>query len=194
MLRLRVGKPQRAMIPRALLRVIGLPILAGMISLASAARADSTEAPGQVQVAVRQLEERVARVLAVDGFDAYAALFHPDYSNWGDGGVARDREAFLSGVRRWHAGGGHALSTQLTPLSVEVFGDLALSRYVLREDFNDGNAFVGRFVSLAKREQGRWLLFRTSYTTLYRGPTGKAPDPTLDLQPKGVSGATQAAQ
>ena len=34
------------------------------------------------QRAVRDLETGVALVLSKQGFDAYAAHFHPDYSNW----------------------------------------------------------------------------------------------------------------
>ena len=180
MIRMGDGRQERSAFPGSFRRWIGLPVLAAAMLLGQAALADP--AAEQDRAAIRQLEEGVARVLADEGFDAYADLFHADYSNWGDGGVARDRAAFLSDVQRWHAGGGHAVATHMAPLSIEVFGDLALSRYVLREDFNDGSAFVGRFVSLAKREHGAWLLFRTSYTTLYQGPAADAPVPTPALQ------------
>ncbi|MDQ8177439.1 MAG: hypothetical protein P3A58_08795 [Gemmatimonadota bacterium] len=53
--------------------------------------------------------------------------------------------------------------------------DVALSRYTLREEFSDGTAFVGRFASLARRHEGRWLLYRTSFSTIFRGPAKDAP-------------------
>lgn len=129
------------------------------------------------QRAVRELETGVALVLTKQGFDAYAAHFHPDYSNWTGRGTPIGRAEFLAGVRQWHAAGNHAVAVQLQPISFEVFGDVALSRYRLREDFKDGTSFVGRFNSLARREGGRWLLFRTQFETEYQGETAKAPQP-----------------
>ena len=89
------------------------------------------------------------------------------------------RAEFLAGVKQWHAAGNHAVAVHLQPISFEVFGDVALSRYRLREDFRDGTSFVGRFNSLAKRvssgEGGRWLLFRTQFETEYQGATAQAP-------------------
>jgi hypothetical protein len=74
------------------------------------------------------------------------------------------------------------------PVSVDVFGDLALSRYVLREDFVDGSSFVGRFVSLARRSNGSWQVYRTTVFTLFQGPSDDAPD-LSDLD--GVSPGTR---
>ncbi|MGE0046876.1 MAG: nuclear transport factor 2 family protein [Hyphomonadaceae bacterium] len=127
------------------------------------------------EAAIVALERDVALVLTRDGFDAYASLFDPDFSLWIDGRLVA-RDAYLIGVRAWRAGGAGATATRMSPVSVEVFEDLALSRYTLREDFNDGTSFVGRFVSLARREDGRWRLFRSNVQTLYRGPSASAPD------------------
>jgi len=80
------------------------------------------------------------------------------------------REAYLEAVRGWYDAGNRAVATELRPLSIDLLGDLALSRYVLRGEFNDGTAFVGRFASLARRHQGRRTLYRTSFSTVYRGP------------------------
>jgi len=136
-----------------------------------------THAETADQRAVRELETDVALVLTKQGFDAYAAHFHPDYSNWTGRGAPIGRAEFLTGVKQWHAAGNHAVAVKLQPISFVVFGDVALSRYRLREDFNDGTSFVGRFNSLARREGGRWLLFRTQFETEYRGETAKAPKP-----------------
>lgn len=114
-------------------------------------------------------------ILVEQGFDAYAAQFHRDYSNWADGGEAFSRERFLAGVKSWYQRGNRAVAVKMAPVSTEIFGDFALSRYRLREDFSDGTSFVGHFTSLAAKQDGRWLLFRTSFTTLYRGKTSGAP-------------------
>lgn len=124
---------------------------------------------------VRELETGVALVLARQGFEAYAAHFHADYSNWTGRGAPIGRAAFLAGVKAWHGAGNHAVAVQMQPFTIEVWGDFALSRYRLREDFSDGSSFVGRFTSLAKREGGRWQLFRTQFETEYQGETSKAP-------------------
>lgn len=141
-----------------------------LLPLLASARAESPD-----QRAVRELETQVAMVLTRQGFEAYAELFHPDYSNWTGRSPPIGRAEFLGGVRRWHGAGNHAVAVAVQPISFEVFGDVALSRYRLREDFKDGSSFVGRFNSLAKREGGRWLLFRTQFETEYQGETAKAP-------------------
>jgi len=143
--------------------------LAGFCLLQPLAHSETAD-----QRAVRELETEVALVLTRQGFDAYAAHFHPDYSNWTGRGAPIGRAEFLVGVKAWHAAGNHAVAVALQPISFEVFGDVALSRYRLREDFKDGTSFVGRFNSLAKREGGRWLLFRTQFETEYQGETAKA--------------------
>jgi ketosteroid isomerase-like protein len=146
-----------------------------MAALLCALSLTDAQAETPDQRAVRELEAGVALVLAKQGFDAYATLFHPDYSNWNGGRAPLDRARFLAGVKDWHAGGGHAVAVRMLPISIEVFGDVALSRYRLREDFNDGSSFIGRFTSLTKRDGNRWLLFRTHFETEYRGPTSNAP-------------------
>lgn len=145
--------------------------LAGLLLLLQ----PSAQAESADQRAVRELETEVAMVLAQQGFEPYARLFHPDYSNWTGTGAPIGRAQFLDGVRKWHDAGNKAIAVALQPISFEVFGDVALSRYRLREDFKDGSSFVGRFNSLAKREGGQWLLFRTQFVTEFHGETAKAP-------------------
>lgn len=121
------------------------------------------------------LERDVALVLANEGFEAYAARFHPEYTNWSGGDTVLDRQAYLDRVRTWYDAGHRAVATTIVPITIDLIGDVALSRYTLREEFSDQTAFVGRFVSLARRHQGRWTLYRTSFTTIFRGPRGEAP-------------------
>ena len=121
------------------------------------------------------LHARVALVLDEEGFEAFSELFHPDYTNWSSGDTVTRRKEYLAGVERWYAEGNHAIHTQMAPVSVEVFGDIALSRYLLREDFNNGKSFVGTFASLSRRDAGRWKHYRTNFTTLYRGGTSELP-------------------
>lgn len=131
--------------------------------------------PEKDRAQVLALERDVALVLAKEGFDAYAALFHPDYTNWSGGDAAVDRQTYLAGVKPWYDAGSRAVAVDIRPVSIEIMGDLALSRYTLREEFSDGTAFVGRFASLARRHEGRWLLYRTSFSTIFRGPVKDAP-------------------
>lgn len=125
--------------------------------------------------AVLALEGGAAMVLAEQGFDTYAALFHPDYTNWSGGARALDRAGFLEAVRKWYDAGNRAVCAALQPVSVDIVGDLAYSRYLMREEFNDGTIFVGRFASLARQDGGRWLLYRTSFSTVFRGAPDAAP-------------------
>lgn len=148
------------------LRVFAALVLA--LSFASSAHAqDEGEA-------VLAMERDLALVLSRDGFDAFAAQFHHDFTLWIDGREST-RAEYLPPVAAWRAAGNGAIATQMRPVSVDVFGDLALSRYVLREDFVDGTSFVGRFVSLARRDNGCWQVYRSTVFTLYRGPSEDAP-------------------
>lgn len=133
------------------------------------------QAGGTDREEVLALERDVALVLAQQGFDAYAALFHPDYTNWSGGDTVLTRQAYLDRVKPWYEAGNRAVATDLRPVTIEILGDYALSRYRLREDFTDGTAFVGRFVSVARRYDGRWTLYRTSFITDFRGPRSEAP-------------------
>lgn len=143
---------------------------AGVLALgfASAAYAQDEERD------VLAMERDLALVLTRDGFNAFAALFHDDFTLWIDGRETT-RAEYLPPVAAWRAAGNGAISTQMRPVSIDVFGDLALSRYVLRENFVDGTSFVGRFVSLARRGDGCWQVYRTTVFTLYRGPSEGAP-------------------
>ena len=76
------------------------------------------------QRAVRELETGVALVLTRQGFDAYAARFHPDYSNWTGRGAPIGRAEFLASVKAWHGAGNHAVAVAMQPISFEVFGDV----------------------------------------------------------------------
>lgn len=162
-------------LPAALLSlaVVGTPSQAAPDAAAPTIASDTVQTD---RAEIEELEGRVALILLVRGFDAFEALFHPDYVNWADGRTLTTREQYLAGVRRWFDQGNHATRTTMRPVSIEVFGDIALSRYRLREDFNNGQSFVGHFASLARRHEGRWLLYRTNFTTLYRGPTAEVPD------------------
>jgi hypothetical protein len=158
-------------------RVVGLVLLSLLCAVSTA----QASGPEDDRRAVEALEKSYAMVLAEQGFERYEALFHPDYNHWADGGALRDRTSFLAAVRDWYQAGNRATAVSMRPISTEIIGDLALSRYELREDFNNGESFVGRFVSLSRRDGDRWLGYRTNFQTLYYGATADAP--ALEKQP-----------
>lgn len=153
---------------KALVRSCIIAVSLLVVGFAWPSRADDQEA------AVLNMERDLALVLTRDGFDAFAAQFHDDFTLWIDGREVA-RADYLPPVAAWRAAGNGAVSTRMIPVSVDVFGDLALSRFVLREDFIDGTSFVGRFVSLARRDNGCWKAYRSTVFTLYRGASGNAP-------------------
>ena len=111
------------------------------------------------------------------GFDAYASLFHPDYTNWymmGDHERLTDRETYLNNVKVWFEAGNYANYSKVVPISIEIFGELAYVRHLQEEHFvhPDGrkSKFVGHFASLMKRHEGEWTFYRTSFQERYRGP------------------------
>lgn len=124
---------------------------------------------------VLAMQRDLALVLSRDGFEAFAEQFHDDFTVWIDGRLIV-RADYLPAVAAWRAAGNGAISTQIWPVSVDVFDEFALSRYVLRENFVDGTSFVGRFVSLVRLKDGCWQTYRTTVFTLYRGPSEDAPE------------------
>jgi|GEM_PF-5211028 len=160
-------------------------LLGSSCFLASATAQPAIEKSQAAEIqAIEQHEKQVAMVLAQQGFAAYAALFHPDYRNWGFGQPQRDRATFLADSKRWYDLGNRAIAVQMQPLHSEIIGDLAISQYRLREDFNDGTSFVGAFVSVSKKGPNGWLAYNTSYHTEFYGATADAMVVDPALQPK----------
>lgn len=111
------------------------------------------------------------------GYEAYATLFHPDYTNWymvGDKDTLTTREQFLGGVKKWLEAGNYATYSKVVPISVEIFGDIAYLRHLQEEHFHHPDKaptmFIGHFASLMKRHNGKWTFYRTSFQHRYRGP------------------------
>lgn len=161
-------------------------VAAGLLAFGFASTAYAQDEEGDVLA----MERDLALVLTRDGFAAFASLFHDDFTLWIDGRETA-RADYLPPVAAWRAAGNGAISTQMQPVSIDVFGNLALSRYVLRENFIDGTSFVGRFVSLARRDDGCWQVYRSTVFTLYRGPSEGAP--TLEApEPGDLDGVERA--
>lgn len=110
------------------------------------------------------------------GFDAYADLFHPEFTNWymkGGQESLRNRADYLTLVKGWLDAGNYATYSKVIPISVEIFGDLAYVRLLKEERFHHPDQpptqFVGQFASLLKKHNGRWTFYRTSFQERYRG-------------------------
>lgn len=129
------------------------------------------------QLQIIELNRWVALAPKEAGYETYAALFHPDFTNWfmaGDQASLRTREEYLTLVKKWLDDGNYATYSKVVPISVEVFGDIAYVRQLKEERFHHPNQepsqFVGQFASLMKKHEGKWTFYRTSFQTRYRGP------------------------
>lgn len=153
-------------------------MLCGSVLLGQSLRAEqSTSQPAlspQLQK-LQQHEKNIALVLAQQGFAAYSQHFHPAYHNWPSGKSVKDRNRFLADVKTWFEQGNKAVAVQMQPLHSEIIANFGLSQYRLREDFNNGQSFVGTFTSLSKQTPDGWQFYNTSFHTEYYGPTAKAP-------------------
>lgn len=156
------------------MQILNALLLVFVAVFANAATAGEWDAD---QREIIEVNRWVPLALSEAGFEAYADLFHPDYTNWymgGDTGFLTTREEFLSSVREWFEAGNYATYSKVLPISVEVFGDIAYVRHLQEEHFvvDDGEPtqFVGYFASLMKKHNGKWTFFRTSFTERYRGP------------------------
>ena len=148
-----------------------------LISFQTLAFDKQTEQWNQDQREIIEVNRWVPLAPKEAGYDAYAALFHPEYTNWymvGDKETLTTREQFLGGVKRWLDNGNHATYSKVVPISVEVFGDIAYIRHLQEEHFHHPDKaptmFVGHFASLMKKHKGKWTFFRTSFQHRYRGP------------------------
>lgn len=128
------------------------------------------------QLDIIELNRWVALAPKEAGYQAYAALFHPDFTNWymaGDQASLRTREEYLALVKKWLDDGNYATYSKVVPISVEIFGDIAYVRQLKEERFSHPNEepsqFVGQFASLMKKHNGKWTFYRTSFQTRYRG-------------------------
>lgn len=129
------------------------------------------------QKQIIEVNRWVPLALKEAGFESYAKLFHPEYTNWymrGDKDSLTNRAQFLGGVKTWFEKGNYATFSYVEPISIEIFGDLAYVRHLQEEHFiqADGSRskFVGHFASLMKKHEGKWTFFRTSFQERYRGP------------------------
>lgn len=150
-------------------------LIIGLLFLVSGSTvAEDTWDEDQSQII--EINRWVPLALNEAGWDAYEALFHPDYTNWymvGDRETLVNRDTFLRGVKRWFDEGNHATYSKVVPISVEIFGDIAYVRHLQEEHFfhpdQPPTMFVGHFASLMKKHQGKWTFYRTSFEARYRG-------------------------
>ncbi|WP_164078388.1 YybH family protein [Alteromonas facilis] len=129
------------------------------------------------QLDILELSRWVALAPREAGYNEYAALFHPDFTNWymaGDKESLRTREQYLSLVKNWLEQGNYATYSKVVPISVDVFGDIAYVRLIKEERFHHPDTpptqFIGQFASLMKKHNGKWTFYNTSFDTRYRGP------------------------
>ena len=137
----------------------------------------ATDQWNQDQQEIIEVNRWVPLALREAGFEPYAALFHPDYTNWymvGNKETLTTRDQFLGGVKGWFEEGNYATYSKVVPISVEIFGDIAYVRHLQEEHFHHPDAaptmFIGHFASLMKKHKGKWTFYRTSFEARYRGP------------------------
>lgn len=151
---------------------------------ANALESSNTEIPAwsEEQAEIIAVSRFVALAPKELGFEEYSNLFHPDFTSWymrGGTESLRTREQYLALVRDWLDEGNYAISSEVNPISIEIFGDIAYVRQVRIERFHNPNGeptmFVGHFASLMKKHNGQWTFYRTSFDTRYRGPMPTQP-------------------
>ena len=158
-----------------------LPKISGWILLLLATHSIFAEEQGeswtQEQLEIIELTRWVAMAPKQAGYQAYADLFYPDFTNWymsGDKTSLRGREEYLALVKDWLSAGNHATYSEVDTISVDVIGDIAYIRQIKEEHFQHpdqpATKFVGHFASLFKKHKGKWRFYRTSFDTRYRGP------------------------
>ena len=147
------------------LLILGIGLALSM-SVGTVARGELSEADKEE---ILRVAEDLPIILAERGWEPYEENFHPEYVNWS---MARDqvrgREEFLAAVRAWYDEGNRASGSEVFPIEfIELAPLVAMFLHGQRERFNeDAEVRDIRFVSIYKKEQGRWLLLATSFMDL----------------------------
>lgn len=130
-----------------------------------------TPAQGEVLAAIEAFSATTAPGGA--GADAYAAYLADDFSRWTLGSsVVSDKASWVDGVRDWFTDGWRVADREVetVEVEVEVRGDLALTRRVVREVYRgpDGARSSSRaaLAEIWRRQDGRWLLWRADVHAL----------------------------
>lgn len=120
-----------------------------------------------------EMNRQVALTLKRDGFEAYSALFHPEYSNWFMGVLpVRDRAVFLRDIKQWFDAGNYAVASEIEPISVNIDGDTAYLRLKQTEHFTDAKGTRSSFsflgTDIMKKYQGKWTFYASSFTEVVK--------------------------
>ena len=121
--------------------------------------------------AILYIAENLPLILSEEGWDAYEAYFHPDYTNWS---MIRDqvrtRDEFLGAVRSWYDAGNRASASTVRPVAfVPLAPDIVMLMRVQEETFVDpADPSIERTrdirnVSVYKKEAGQWYVLSTSF-------------------------------
>ncbi len=120
-----------------------------------------------------EMNRQVALTLKREGFEAYSALFHPEYSNWFMGVLpVRDRAVFLRDIKKWFDAGNYAVASDIEPISVDIDGDTAHLRLKQTEHFTDAKGTLSSFsfhgVHMMKKVRGLWRFYASSFTEVVK--------------------------
>ena len=124
----------------------------------------------QDKLKIEELARDLPLILTNEGWDAYESNFSQDYQNWSMiGDHVRTRDEFLSLVKQWYDDGNRATGSDIQSIDfIPITPDLTMYLHSQQEEFVDPvdsstNVRDIRFVSIYKKEEGRWKTHFTGF-------------------------------
>jgi len=122
--------------------------------------------------------DRFAAEAYVGDVDTYLAWFHPDFTAWNYSAAAPvDIESFREIVSKL-LGAYDSFELEVTPLSVQLIGDVAVMHLGYRETMTASGGteatLEGRWTATLKKEGGEWRFF--TWTWFDTTPATPIPD------------------
>ena len=126
--------------------------------------ADSTKAQSQdptVVESIKRFEQEIGDAMVVGNIEKLNQTYADDWATIGSSGKIFTKESLLDDFK---SGKHRLLSFENGPMSVRVFGDIALVQANVKEKrIQDGRDISGQFVfmDLLEKRAGRWVIVRT---------------------------------
>ncbi len=114
------------------------------------------------ELSVATFWEQMGPTLENQGIEAYATRYHENFRNWDaitSGGFS-NRDNAVASWTRFHETGNHITCTNVIPVTIDIYDDVAFSRLVYEQEdtLSDGTVRYGvwRMVSVFLRSGDTW--------------------------------------
>lgn len=123
------------------------------------------------QLALIERMKELSASMRIDGGggEAYAAVLSEGFTRWTVGSTTiNKREGWIDGITEWFDAGWRVIDGSLEVLEIDIHGEIATTRRVVRETFKsqegDTTTYESGVVETWVNSDGKWMLLRASVT------------------------------